>query len=184
MLDHEWLPPFRAALSWAYAELGRPDDARSILDGFMSGGLAGIPRDRSWLFTLCFLGRACVRLGDLGAASELYHLLLPCRREMAQGILVWIGPVAHDLGLLAAALGRYDDAEQHFAAAAESQERIGALVTLAQTRLEWSRMLLTRRGPRDKERASELVRQALSAARELSLANVERRAVALFSQVS
>jgi hypothetical protein len=42
-------------------------------------------------------------------------------------------------------------------------------------------MLLTRRKPGDAERARELLGQALTSARELGLANVERRAVELLS---
>jgi hypothetical protein len=40
-------------------------------------------------------------------------------------------------------------------------------------------MLLTRRQPGDSDRARELLGQALATARELGLANVERRAVEL-----
>jgi hypothetical protein len=40
-------------------------------------------------------------------------------------------------------------------------------------------MLLTLRGAGDMERAQELLRQALTTARELGLGNVERRAMAL-----
>ncbi|HKN40250.1 MAG TPA: hypothetical protein VJ456_14235 [Acidimicrobiia bacterium] len=40
-------------------------------------------------------------------------------------------------------------------------------------------MLLARPGPRDAERARELLGNALTTARELGLGNVERRAVAL-----
>jgi hypothetical protein len=57
--------------------------------------------------------------------------------------------------------------------------RIGAPTWLARTRLEWARMLLTLRGAGDMERAQELLRQALTTARELGLGNVERRAMAL-----
>jgi hypothetical protein len=42
-------------------------------------------------------------------------------------------------------------------------------------------MLLTRGGPGAAERAGELLHQALAAARELGLGNVERRAVALLT---
>jgi hypothetical protein len=42
-------------------------------------------------------------------------------------------------------------------------------------------MLLTRGQPGDTERASELLGPALAAARELGLANVERRAVELLA---
>jgi len=92
----------------------------------------------------------------------------------------WATPsVARHLGLLATTLGRYDEADTRFAAAAAIHHRIGAPHWLARTRLEWAHMLVARQQPGDEERARQLLRQALTAARELRLANVERRAVAL-----
>jgi hypothetical protein len=44
-------------------------------------------------------------------------------------------------------------------------------------------MLLTRRQPGDAERARQLLGQALDAARELGLGNVERRAVELLGKL-
>jgi hypothetical protein len=50
---------------------------------------------------------------------------------------------------------------------------------LAHTYLEWARMLLRRGQPGDIERARELLGQAVTTARELGLANIERRVVEL-----
>jgi hypothetical protein len=89
------------------------------------------------------------------------------------------GSVAFYLGLLATTVGDWPEAETHFAAAAATHERIGAPFWLARTRLEWARMLLARGEPRDGERAHHLLRQALATARDMGLANIERRAVEL-----
>ena len=67
----------------------------------------------------------------------------------------------------------------HFATAAGTHEGIEAPTWLARTAPGWARMLLARPGPRDAERARELLGNALTTARELGLGNVERRAVAL-----
>ena len=91
------------------------------------------------------------------------------------------GAVAHYLGLLAATLDRFDEAEAHFAAAAATHERFGAPAWLARTRCEWAAMLSRRGGPGDAERARHLLDQALATARELGLASLERRAVELLS---
>jgi hypothetical protein len=90
--------------------------------------------------------------------------------------------VAHHLGLLASTLGRYDEADRRFGDAAAIHVRIGAPHWLARTRLEWARMLLTRRQPGDTARGREFLSHALATARELALANVERNAVALLQQ--
>jgi len=87
--------------------------------------------------------------------------------------------VAHYIGLLATTLGRFAEADDHFAAAAATQEGIGAPVPLARTQLEWGRMMLIRNQPGDAERVRELLGEAVGTARELSVANVERRGLPL-----
>jgi hypothetical protein len=97
------------------------------------------------------------------------------------GFAGWVsGPVAFYLGLLSTTIGDWPETEGCFAAAAATQERIGAPTLLARTRLEWARMLLARAEP-DAERARDLLRQALATARELGLTNIERGAVELLS---
>jgi hypothetical protein len=81
--------------------------------------------------------------------------------------------------MLATTLGRFDEAETHFAAASATHSRMRAPTLMARTRLERARMLLGRRGAGDAERARELLQQALSTARELGLGNVERQTVGL-----
>ena len=85
------------------------------------------------------------------------------------------------LALLAMLMDRFDEAEARFAAAEAAHERIGAPTWLARTRLEWARMLINRGRPGDAEQARELLRQAVATARELRLANIERRAVELLA---
>jgi hypothetical protein len=85
------------------------------------------------------------------------------------------GAVAHYTGALASALGRYDDADLWFAEAAAMEERSGSVACLARTRLEWARMLLSRAGPSDEDRATILLGQALATATSVGLGTVERR---------
>ena len=74
---------------------------------------------------------------------------------------------------------RFDDASRHFHAAAALEERMSAPTWLARTHLEWARMLLTRNEAGDADQARDLLAQALTAARELGLATIERSALAL-----
>jgi hypothetical protein len=87
--------------------------------------------------------------------------------------------VSFHLGLLAGFLGRFDDAERHFAAAAAEHQRIGAPTYLARTRLEWARMLLARGDAGDEARARTLLTEASAVAEELGLLGVERASAAL-----
>jgi hypothetical protein len=81
--------------------------------------------------------------------------------------------------MLATTVGDWSDAEARFAAAAATQQRIGAPAWVARTRLEWARMLLARAGPADEVRAQELLAQALATASELGLGKVEQEATEL-----
>jgi hypothetical protein len=74
----------------------------------------------------------------------------------------------------------YDsDVVEKSGAGMERSTAIMVFPWLAGARLEWARMLFARREDGDAERAGELLDQALATARELGLANIERRAVAL-----
>jgi hypothetical protein len=84
------------------------------------------------------------------------------------------GAVTHYLGLLATTLGRFDEAEARFTAAAAAHRRMGAVIWLSRTRLEWARMLLAREAPGDRARASELLQEVLATAEQFGLANLRR----------
>jgi class 3 adenylate cyclase/tetratricopeptide (TPR) repeat protein len=168
----------RARLATLYCEIGREDDARVIFEP-LPAELPQLPREITWLSGVAQAAYACVHLGDRERAARLLDLLAPYADLTILTGVSWFGSVAHHLGALAAVLGRFDDAGSRFAAAEATHERIGSPTWLARTRLEWARMLLTRRRPGDAERANELLGHALGTARELGLTNVERRAVAL-----
>jgi tetratricopeptide (TPR) repeat protein len=137
--------------------------------------------DPGWLRCLTNCATVCAALGDAARAAALYRLLAPYPDQLSvsQISVLASGSVQHYLGLLATTMGRFDDAEARFAAAATTHQRIQAPTWLARTRLEWARMLLARRQPGDAERARELLDQAITTAREFGLGNVERKALAL-----
>jgi class 3 adenylate cyclase len=119
------------------------------------------------------------RLGEVASAQALHDLLSRYAEQLLVTASVICGAATYHLGVLGATLGRFDEAEARFTAAEATHERIGAPNWLARTRLEWARMLLTRRQPGDPGRTRHLLGEALDTARELGLGNVERRAVAL-----
>ncbi len=173
--DFPGLPLMDAPLGWAAAEAGRFDEARRTLDFFAKDGFAGVSRNYAFMPTISFLSRLAVRLADREAATQLYELMLPHAEEVVTSQATWVGPAAHDLGLLAATLGRYDEADTHFAAAAELEMRIGSRAILVHTRLEWGRALGYRGKPGDDARSLDLLKEALDGARELELTGTERR---------
>jgi tetratricopeptide (TPR) repeat protein len=176
------VPAVTGALGWAEADRGSLDEARAVLDAFQATGLASIPRDYIWMITMSFLTRLTARLEDSKTAAELYELLLPHRSEIITSQAVWLGPAAHDLGLLATTLGRYDEAENHFVAAADTEERIAASAMLVHTQFEWARMLLLRGAPGDSEQARDLLQRARTSSRELQLTGMEPRIEGLLGE--
>jgi hypothetical protein len=175
-------PSIKAGLAGAYAEAGETGKAWAILDDLGAASLTGIPlRVYHAVLSLALLVRACVALDDRGLASRLRDELLPYRDQMIVLEKFGVGPVAHYLGRLDALLGRTDEADEHFAFAAELQERTGARGLLAQTRLEWARLLLRRGGAGDGERAHRLAGGAAELADELDTPVLAERALELLA---
>jgi tetratricopeptide (TPR) repeat protein len=112
-------------------------------------------------------GDACCRLGLADRARELYEPLEPCSRQIAAaGSNVW-GSFDWALGILATTLERYEQAEIHFAVAAEIEERLGTPLLLARTRASWARALIARGRPEDLDRAQQMLEQAEETAERL-----------------
>jgi tetratricopeptide (TPR) repeat protein len=172
---------FQAYLALVLCESGRSDEARVPYERLAGTGFAAVPVDNGWMQAMSACALVCARLGDRPGASALYGLLAPYADQFVFAYGGAWGAVAHYLGLLAATLDRFDEAEARFAAAAATHERIGAPAWLARTRCEWAAMLSRRGEPGDAERARDLLDQALTTARELGLASVERRVVELLS---
>ncbi len=176
------VPLGHAVLGWATAEAGQREQAAAILEKYAADGFAGMSRDYAFLPTIAYLDRLTARLGERGAAARLYELMLPHAAEVVTSQATWVGPAAYDLGLLAATLGRYDDAASHFAAAADLAVRIDARVMLVHTRLDWARTLQQRGGPGDRERALDLLKSALTGAEELQLTGTAAAITALMRE--
>jgi class 3 adenylate cyclase/tetratricopeptide (TPR) repeat protein len=172
----------RSVLAAALAETGRFDEAAAALDTVARPDFGDVPFDALWLRTLTDCAAVSVAISDHTRARNLQAMLAPYAEQVpAFAFGTPSGCVSHFLGLLASGLGDHDEADRRFADAETIHGRIGAPAWLARTRLEWARMLLTRRQPGDADRARELLGQALATARELGLAKVERDAVALLT---
>lgn len=168
------LSAYSAALALSYCELGQADKARAVLRRFAADGFE-INANLSAKNALCFMAEVAARVEEPRAASVLYDRLLPWREQLSYTGITLFGPVERYLGLAAACLGQYEDAEEHFGRAAAACERIGAPTWLARTRHEWALMLIGRGQAGDRERAEPLLDQALEAAVAFGCANLEQR---------
>ncbi|PXY35898.1 BTAD domain-containing putative transcriptional regulator [Prauserella flavalba] len=86
------------------------------------------PRDLLFEARTCLHAVAAIALGDQDTMARLYTELEPAAGELAGAGsgLVTLGPVAHHLGDLAAALGRRAVAGEHYRQALDVAERAGA----------------------------------------------------------
>ena len=129
--------PWAAACAHALlnAHRGHLAEARAELDRVMAGML---PRHGEWLPRCVQVAEAAVLADHRPAAELAYQLLKPYARQCAvEGILAGSrGSVAAHLGLVARYLGRAEDADAHFALAAELDAAAGAALA-ARTR-QWA----------------------------------------------
>ena len=139
--EYPTYPIWRCVGALTAAELGHLSEAREDLDALAAGGFAALPFDEEWIVSVCLLAETATTLGEAEHASALYEMLLPYGDRVATAYPeISIGAVARYLGLLAAAIERWDDAERHFEQALELNERIGARSWLAHTRDDLARM--------------------------------------------
>jgi class 3 adenylate cyclase/tetratricopeptide (TPR) repeat protein len=163
---------WRVALLSVYASTDRLDDAREHLHVLAADDFAIVPRDVLWVVSIAGIARIAGLAGELDIAQRAYNYMLPFR-----GVIAGTGqsaeqPVALSIGTAAAALGRFEDAEQLYAEAIDLSERLGAPTFVAATRVQWAQTLLDPAGPHDVTRARELAQQALATAEELGLGRV------------
>ena len=164
-------PIFRCELLTAHALLGREGLAREEFEALALDDFEAITSDYMWLCCTALIAEVCDYLGDANRAKPLYELLLPF---VDRNIVVgrggyWLGSVARYLALLAAVMGRYEEAEAHFDKALEMHRRMHATPWTARTRYDLARMLLRRDGFGDLERADELLAGALEIARDIGM---------------
>ena len=92
-----------------------------------------------WSGAMYGWAEVCSDLGLVDRAGELYELLAPFSGQVASGGSILYGSIDWALGRLATTLERYEQADEHFAAAAEIEERLGAPLFLARTHASWAR---------------------------------------------
>jgi DNA-binding CsgD family transcriptional regulator len=159
--DGSWAPGFAAIL----AALGMEGDARRELARIRAAGLEPL-RQSLWLAALSYLTDASVAIGDAETAAVVYPELEPYRATNLQvgHLVACYGSADRYLGMLAATLGEWALAEEHFEAALALNRSLDATTWVAHTSVEYARMLLGRRTGDDRARASELLQDAAAVA--------------------
>jgi hypothetical protein len=152
-----------------------------VFEGVAAAGFDALPRDANWLIAVTLLAEVCGALGDAERAGELEALLAPYagRNVLVGRAASCNGSASRLLGILATALGHWEEAERHFAEARDMHVRMGARPWLARTELAWGEMLLARGGAGDEEAARERLAEAIVIADALGMVAVADRARAL-----
>ncbi|HSN78722.1 MAG TPA: hypothetical protein VL334_26945, partial [Anaerolineae bacterium] len=172
---------WRPGLALIYCELGWEREARAVLDQLAVDGFAGIAHDAFRVSTLAYLSEVCVALHDRAQAAQLYPLLLPFagQNAVAGFATASFGAVDRFLGLLAATLARWHEAEQHFAGALAMNAQMGARPWLAHTQQQYAAMLVARGEAADREQAKALLDAALLTTSELGMQSLAEKCAAL-----
>ena len=175
------IPAWRCCQALMHIELGRPDEAREAFESVAAAGFDALPRDANWLIAVTLLAEVCGALGDADRAGELHALLAPHggRNVLVGRAASCNGSASRLLGILAAVLGQWEEAERRFAEAREMHVRMGARPWLARTELAWAEMLLARGEPGDDVAARERLAEAIVLADALGMVAVAERARAL-----
>jgi class 3 adenylate cyclase len=163
-------PGLYCVAALAYAETGHQNEARLEFDKLAENDFDFL--DYYPLYLLCLYGLAdvCASLGDAERAALLYDRLLAYKGHyLAMETAVAGGPTARSLGLLAAVMHRWDDAVRHFEEAIEVEKRMLAWGSLPRTQCDYARVLLDRDEPGDREKALELLGEALESSQQLGL---------------
>ena len=164
---------WRAYAALTVVEVGRVEEARARA---LAEDLRAVPWDWIWPLVIFAWSEVCARLGLRDRCEELYELVAPYAGQMAICGSVIMGSFDWALGTLALALERYDQAEVHFTAGAELEERLGAPLFLARSRVGRARALIARGQLEDLKRAEQMLEQAEEAAERLSGGLVTREA--------
>jgi DNA-binding CsgD family transcriptional regulator len=142
-------------------------------------------RDSLWLASLTYIADACAAFGNEAAATLVYPELEPLAgtNVMIGQLVACYGSVDRYLGMLAAILGEWERAEQHFEQAVALNRQMDASTWLAHTEYEYARLLLAR-GDREPGRVAALLGEAERLARQIGLEALHGRIKALAAPIA
>ncbi|HTU84401.1 MAG TPA: AAA family ATPase [Solirubrobacteraceae bacterium] len=171
--------PWRPGFTCLLVELGMEAEARRELDRIRQSGLNPF-RETIWVAALTYLTDACAALGDQAVASMVYPELAPLAgmNVMIGHLVICYGSADRYLGMLAATLGEWERAEEHFEAALALNHQMEMRTWLAHTEYEYARLLLAQ-GAAERDRAMTHLSQAAEIAGDIGLVALSSRIAGL-----
>jgi DNA-binding CsgD family transcriptional regulator len=160
---------WRPGLVSLLVELGMEVEARRELARIADQGLDQF-RESLWLASLTYITDAATALGDATAAAMAYPELEPLSgaNVMIGHLVTYYGAADRYLGMLAATLGEWDRAVDHFERAIALNRKMGAVTWLAHTEYQYARALLAS-GRREDRRVESLLGEAQELATRIGL---------------
>jgi tetratricopeptide (TPR) repeat protein len=162
--SYAWAPAIRAALARVQISRNETETARRTLDDLAKADFRDLSRDEHWLPAIGAFGNLACLLGDTRRGALLYELLAPYAHLFIIHDLLRAnsGSVAAVLGILAALLGRHEDAAAHFEDAIARETAMDARLAVLTSKAAYAQLLLQHGVPGDRPRALELVDEANS----------------------
>jgi DNA-binding SARP family transcriptional activator/tetratricopeptide (TPR) repeat protein len=174
---------YRSLLARLECEAGNHTAARAMLELLAPNDWAAVPCGLEWLLAVALLAETAALLANEEWAAQLYDLLAPYASLVAVAPHFFpIGAVSRYLGMLAAVLSNLDEAARRLEDAAATNAAIGARPWVAHAKADHARVLLTRQAPGDRERAGDLLREALAIHDQLGMTASADRVAALLGE--
>lgn len=177
--------PLRWAVPLMRLDDGREREARAAFDEIAANDFSDLPLDRvisGGTALSVLIAEACARLGDQRRSQILYHRLLPYadRWVVASLAIAAYGSVSRYLGLLAATLERWPEAQSHFEQALAAHALSPSELALTYVDFAWA--LLRRAGHGDRDQAGRAIDHAARLAKRHRLGAVTQRLERLSSR--
>ena len=137
----------------------------------------------SWEFAF-YVTEACARIGRDEQAAALYPTLQQAKKQGVKVRWIFEGLVETTLGVSAACGGEYETAERHFAEALRQADELPLLSETAVVRHWWGWTLLRRGGDGDRERAAQVLGEAISIYEKMGIRRHAEAARALLGPVN
>jgi len=167
------IPAWRAGLASLYCWVDRLDDAAAILRDAARDRFDHIPWDPTHMCTLALYADAASQAGLRETAALLHELFQPWADQVACTDANGYGHVKMWMGLLSAAVGRHDQADEELEFACRFHEANGVPLWAARGHLGWAESLA---GRGDTPRARKHAAKALQIATEQGYGAIAARA--------
>ena len=176
--NYPGVPAWEAGLSRAYCLIDRYTEGAEVLARAAANRFEDVPYDATRLSALASYADTAAQTGSVGAAAALYGLLEPYGDQVDWNGAGSTGHARTYLALLAATVGRHEQADEHFAFACDFYREHKLRAWEAQTELGWAEALAARG---DVQRARSTAGRALELARQHGYGAFEPRAAAILA---